>query len=140
MLKIGCHVSIEQGVWNAPKNAAALGCETFQIFTRSPQGGRTPELDGETVEKFRQAMEDSGFKEFVVHAPYFVNFGSSDNRIYYGSVSVIKQELARASLLGAKYVMAHLGSYKVAERRDVLEHARKGLALVLQEYKVKPNF
>ena len=55
--KIGCHVSIAGGVFKAPKNAADFGCETFQIFTRSPQGGPAPELTGEIVEKFKQEME-----------------------------------------------------------------------------------
>ena len=41
---IGCHVSIVGGVHNAPDNAAALGCEVFQMFSRSPQGGPAPKL------------------------------------------------------------------------------------------------
>ena len=53
---IGCHVSIAGGVWNAPERASFLGCETFQIFTRSPQGGPAPELTGEVVEKFKSEM------------------------------------------------------------------------------------
>ena len=56
-LKIGCHVSAAGGVFNAPKNAADLGCETFQIFTRPPMGGKAPELTDEIIEKFKEEME-----------------------------------------------------------------------------------
>jgi deoxyribonuclease-4 len=140
MLKIGCHVSIAGGVQNAPKNAADLGCETFQIFTRSPQGGSAPELTPEVIDQFKSEMQKYGYDQFVVHSPYYVNFGSSENRIYHGSISVIKQELARTSLLGAKYVMAHLGSYKVANRNDVLEYAAQGLVKVLEEYEGETQF
>jgi len=140
MLPVGCHVSIAGGVENAPKNAAELGCETFQIFTRPPQGGPVPELTPEAVASFKSDLKKYRFSGFVVHAPYYVNFGSSENRIYFGSISVIKQELARANLLGAKYMMTHLGSYKVAKREDVLQYAAEGLVKVLEEYEGKTQF
>lgn len=44
-MKIGCHVSIAGGLYNAPERAHALGCETFQMFTRSPQGGKVTPID-----------------------------------------------------------------------------------------------
>ena len=43
-MKVGCHISIAGGIQNAPRRAADLGCETMQIFTRSPQGGKASEL------------------------------------------------------------------------------------------------
>ena len=53
-MNIGCHVSIAGGIVNAPQRAADFGCEAMQIFTRSPQGGKTPELPEEICEKFKQ--------------------------------------------------------------------------------------
>jgi len=35
----GAHVSIAGGIDKAPERAAQIGCEVFQMFTRSPQGG-----------------------------------------------------------------------------------------------------
>lgn len=109
-MNIGCHVSIAQGIFNAPQRAADLGAECFQIFTRSPQGGKAPELTLEILEKFSTEMKKNKLQNFVVHTPYYINFASTNNRIRYGSVSVLRDELERASLLGAKYVMTHLGS------------------------------
>ena len=54
---IGCHVSIAGGVQNAPKRAADLGCEAMQIFTRSPQGGKAPELTEQIIAEFKNECE-----------------------------------------------------------------------------------
>ncbi|MDD5397259.1 MAG: deoxyribonuclease IV [Candidatus Moranbacteria bacterium] len=109
-MKIGCHVSIAGGVFNAPERAAELGAEAMQIFTRSPQGGKAPTITNEICEKFKISNLKFKIHEVVVHTPYYINFASTNNRIRYGSISVIRDELERASLLGARYVMTHLGS------------------------------
>lgn len=139
-LLIGCHVSAAGGVWNAPKNAADVGCEAFQIFTRPPMGGKAPEIGKEGARKFKEEMAKYGFKEFVVHCPYFVNFGSANKRIFHGSISVVREELERASLLGASYVMTHLGSTKELGQEKGLKQAREGLKKVLEKYKGSAEF
>ncbi len=132
---IGCHVSMSGGLWNAPENASKLGCETFQIFSRSPHGGPVKPIDKETVEKFKAAMEVGGFSIFVIHAPYFINLGSSNPRIYNGSVAVIRQELERGSLLGANFVMFHPGSFKDLGEKAGMKQAKEGLKKILDGYK-----
>lgn len=133
-LSIGCHVSAAGGVWNAPKNAAALGCETFQIFTRPPMGGKAPELDDIMVKRFKDEMKAHELGDFVVHCPYFVNFGSAKPNVFHGSISVVSEELKRANSLGAKYVMTHLGSFKDLGEKEAFAQAKKGLAEVLKKY------
>ncbi len=142
--KIGCHVSAAGGVWNAPKNAHDLGCEVFQIFSRPPQGGPAPELTKEVIAKFRAAMKEYGYSEFVIHAPYFINFGSAHNRIYYGSISIVRQELERGSLLGAKFVMFHPGSLGKLEngrtasrltKTQAMSKVKQGFIKILTGYK-----
>ena len=142
-MKIGCHVSASGGLENAPLRAIELGCETFQIFTRSPQGGRATPITLEVAGKFKQAMGDSGLSDFVVHAPYFVNFASIEPRIYHSSISVISEELQRADMLGAKYLMTHLGTYKEyvdADGNPTAEGQQKvskALEEIMQKYKGK---
>lgn len=134
-IKIGCHVSGAGGLWSAPINANELGCETFQIFSRSPQGGPVKPIEAETVEKFKSEMEKHGFSEFVIHAPYILNFGSGNPRTYHGSVSIVRGELDRGSMLGAKYVMFHTGSGKDLGREKAMKQAREGIKKVLDGYK-----
>ncbi|MBI5529971.1 MAG: deoxyribonuclease IV [Candidatus Doudnabacteria bacterium] len=133
--KIGCHVSIAGGVWNAPERAAALGCETFQIFTRSPQGGPAPELNGEVIEKFKDEMQKHKLSEFVVHCPYYINFGSGKPQTFHGSISIVRGELDRTSLLGGQYVMFHTGSGKDQGKLKAIKQAQEGLKKVLDGYK-----
>jgi len=85
-------------------------------------GGNAPELTDEIVENLERrwksiilanphpALPQRGREDcsdplffqrggrgvFVVHCPYFVNFGSKEPRIYYGSISVVAEELKRA--------------------------------------------
>src|SRR6185312_16284830 len=103
MIKIGCHVSASGGAFNAPKNAHELGCETFQIFTRPPQGGTPPKLTPDVVDQFKSEMEKYEYDLFVVHCPYFINFGSAEPRISHGSAAVVRQELERSNLLDAAF-------------------------------------
>lgn len=134
-IKIGCHVSAAGGVWNAPKNAHDFGCEVFQIFSRPPQGGNAPQISPEVAEKFKDQMQQYGYSFFVIHAPYILNFGSANPRTYHGSISFVRQELERGSLLGAKYVMFHTGSGKDLGPEKAMKQAREGVKKVLDGYK-----
>jgi deoxyribonuclease IV len=133
--QIGCHVSMAGGLPNAPANAAALDCEVFQIFSRSPHGGPVKTITKQIAEEFKAAMTEHGFTTFVIHCPYFINFGSSNPRIYHGSVNVVRQELDRGSQLGAKFVMFHPGSFKDLGEKKGMKQAQDGLKKVLAGYK-----
>lgn len=131
---IGCHVSISGGIFNAPKNAADLGCEVMQIFTRSPQGGKASELTDEIVSKFKIEVKKYNIKNVYIHTPYYINFASANNRIRYGSVSVVRDELERGSLIGAKYVMTHLGTAKDLGQAESIEKVSEMLEKTLVGY------
>ncbi len=132
---IGCHVSIAGGLVNAPKRAAELGCETFQIFSRSPQGGAAAPITKELAVEFKQEMDKYGLTDFVIHAPYILNFGSGKKSTYHGSINLVRTDLERGSLLGAKYVMFHPGSFKDLGAKDGMKQAQAGLKKVLDGYK-----
>ncbi|MEK7600404.1 MAG: deoxyribonuclease IV [Patescibacteria group bacterium] len=131
---IGVHVSIAGGIEHAPSRAAAEGCETFQCFTRSPQGGPVADLTQETIAAFQSAMHEHGLSRFVVHAPYIINLASDTPRTRHGSVSILRKELERASLLGARYVMFHPGSYGEATLEEGMERVKKSLHEILDGY------
>jgi len=130
----GAHVSIAGGVFNAPLNAAAIGCEVFQFFTRSPHGGPVNPLTKAVTDLFKENCRLTAQKEWYVHAPYFINFASANNRIRYGSISILRQELERGSALGAKYLMTHLGSYKDLGKKRGFAQLVEGLQKTLLGY------
>ncbi|MDO8572571.1 MAG: deoxyribonuclease IV [bacterium] len=133
-MNIGCHVSAAGGIFNAPQRAHDWGCEAFQVFSRSPQGGKAPELTPEVVKKFKAEMKKHGIKNFYIHTPYYINFASANNRIKYGSGSVVRDELERGSLLGARYVMTHLGSAKELGKKEALAQTIEMLKKSLDGY------
>lgn len=131
---IGCHVSIAGGVFNAPQRASDFGCEVMQIFTRSPQGGKAPVLTNEICESFK--IQNSKFKisEVYVHTPFYINYASTDNRIRHSTVAIVRDELERASLLGAKFVMTHLGSLGELSENEATEKVAEMLKRTLDGY------
>lgn len=139
-MKFGTHISAAGGVFNAPLNAYKNDCECYQFFSRSPQGGKAPELTSEIIKKFKDNNKKYGFKDFYIHAPYYINLASAKNNIYHGSISVLRQELERGSLLGAKYLMTHLGSAKELTRRDALQCVSKAIEKILTGYKGSTEF
>lgn len=146
-MRIGAHVSIAGGIMNAPKNAADLGCEVFQMFTRSPQGGPAPKIDKEVSKKFREEMEKWGQENCYIHAPYYINFASGNDITRKASVRVVREELERGSLLGAKYLMTHLGSSTSLTasstdftRGDALKITASGIRAVMEGYQSSTEF
>lgn len=131
---IGCHVSIAGGLPNAPGRAAELGCETFQIFSRSPRGGQAPPITTEIEAEFKAEMKKHGLTQFVIHAPYILNFGSKTKRTYQGSITLVRADLERGSQLGAEYVMFHPGSFKDLGVEKGMKQAQEGLQKVLDGY------
>src|SRR3989338_6029780 len=111
-MKFGAHVSMAGGIPNAPANAAALGCEVFQIFSRSPRGGKATAITKEIAASFQTECKKYKQAASYIHTPYYINFASENNRIRFGSISIIRDELERASALGVKAIMTHLGRAK----------------------------
>lgn len=133
-MNIGCHVSIAGGIENAPQRAHGLGCEAMQIFARSPQGGKAPELTPEIIKSFKILATKYQILNTYIHTPYYINFASANNRIRYGSVSVVRDELERGSLIGAKYVMTHLGTAKDLGQEEAISKTIEMLQKCLEGY------
>ncbi|MEI7425662.1 MAG: deoxyribonuclease IV [Candidatus Moraniibacteriota bacterium] len=131
---IGAHISIAGGIINAPERASDLGCEIMQIFTRSPRGGKAPELTPEICEQFKALTLKFKIKATYIHTPYYINFASLDNKIRYNSTNIVRDELERGSLVGAKYIMTHLGSAKGMTHDEAIQIVIKMLQKTLLNY------
>jgi len=127
-------VSIAGGIDQAPLRAAQEGLETFQCFSRSPQGGPAPKLTDELLASFRNNMQSAGIDSFVIHAPYYINTASLTKRIRDASIRILREELERGSMLGASFVMYHPGSHKDQSVEEGLASAREALNEILKDY------
>ena len=137
---IGSHISAAGGVEKAPKNSADIGGEIFQFFSRSPRGGKAPALTTETIKQFKANMRKYKQRECYIHAPYYINLASEKNNIYFGSISVLREELERGTQLGAKYMMTHLGSAKDLGETQAVKKVISGISKVLDSYKGTTQF
>lgn len=131
---IGAHVSSAGGADKAPARAHEEGLECFQMFSRSPQGGKAPVLTPEIVDHFRKDCKKYDIVNCYIHTPYYINFCSTNNRIRHGSIAVVREELERASLLGVRAVMTHLGSAKDMSHEKGVEKVIEGLNKMLEGY------
>jgi len=109
-MRFGAHVSAAGSVALAPGRAAELELETFQFFSRPPQGGRVKPISKEQADEFKAAMAEHSFDTCYIHAPYIINLASKEARIRGNSIEILKTELERANALGVKAVMFHPGS------------------------------
>ena len=129
-MQFGAHISIAGGIEKAPERAYEAGCECFQMFSRSPHGGKSLELTKDKINSFKENCEKYNLKNYYIHTPYYINLASADNRIYYGSISAIRKELETADLLGAKGVITHLGSAKELGEKEARKKLVEGLVKV----------
>jgi len=75
-MKFGAHVSIAGGIDKAPARARALGCECFQMFTRSPRGGKPSSLNKDLVDSFLESCSSYNLPDYYIHTPYYINLAS----------------------------------------------------------------
>jgi len=78
MLKIGCHLSVANGYANMGETALKIGANTFQYFTRNPQGSQVKKVDEKDVTKLKKIMEVHQFAPILGHAPYTQNPSSAN--------------------------------------------------------------
>ena len=133
-MKFGAHVSIAGGIENAPLRARQLGCECFQMFTRSPRGGKPPELEDRLLEAFFLNCSEVSISDYYVHTPYFINLASGKEDLREKSVALVREELERSSALGVKYMMTHIGSAKDLQRDVAIGNVVDSVLRILGDY------
>jgi len=132
----GAHVSAAGGISHSPENANKIGAQIFQFFDRSPRGGR-PVYDKKEIELFKKNCRKFKIQECYIHTPYYINLASANNKIRFGSIKTIREELEAGDKLGVKYVMTHLGSAKDFTDNEALKLVIEGLKKILTGYKGK---
>ena len=110
-MRFGVHGSIAPRLTSAPKHAAEIGCESFQIFPGNPRGWKKAPLDPDEVAGFRLLVDELGLGPVVVHATYLLNLASPDDELCARSTASLLDELSRAEALGAGLYVLHPGNH-----------------------------
>lgn len=108
---LGCHLSFAKGYENLGKDALKIGANTFQFFTRSPQGGIARDLDLSDVEKLNAIINEHNFGHILAHAPYTLNACSDKPYVREFAEMVMRDDLDRMSHIKGSLYNFHPGSH-----------------------------
>ncbi|MBM6619279.1 deoxyribonuclease IV [Bacillus suaedaesalsae] len=134
MLKIGSHVSMsgKDMLLAASKEAVSYGANTFMIYTGAPQNTRRKKIEDLNIEAGLAHMKEHGIDEIVVHAPYIINIGNTQNPDTFElGVRFLRSEIERTAALGAKQIVLHPGAHVGAGADAGIKKIIEGLNEVL---------
>lgn len=124
MLHIGCHLSISKGFEHIGKEALSLGADTFQFFTRNPQGGKAKDISADDVNRFRHLAAQNNFAPLVAHAPYTLNPCSDNPQTREFAELALTDDMKRMEYIPGNYYNFHPGSH-------VGQGVKTGIALII---------
>jgi len=134
-MRFGFHVGIGGGFAAAAERAKALRCETMQVFSANPRGWAAKEIDPADAETFRKKCKLYNIHPVVVHMPYLPNLATHKKDIFKKSVEVLKRELRRAEILGASFLVTHLGKRQELALQDALKQVAEAVSEALSDVK-----
>lgn len=121
---LGAHVSTSGGAPLAPARGAAIGASAIQVFTKSPNQWRDPEISAEVGAQFRNALSEYAIRTVVGHDSYLINLASPDRTLRARSIRACKHELERCRTLGITLLVSHPGNYITRRTPGLARNAR----------------
>jgi deoxyribonuclease-4 len=111
---LGAHQSIAGGVEKALERGQEAGCDTVQIFVKSPNRWTSKALAQENIIAFGQAVAESGIWPVFAHTLYLVNLATPDDALWHKSVAALTDDLERCEKLDLPGLVIHPGSHRGA--------------------------
>ncbi|WP_034670167.1 deoxyribonuclease IV [Ectobacillus panaciterrae] len=134
-MKIGSHVSMsgKKMLLAASEEAVSYGATTFMVYTGAPQNTRRRPIEELNIEAGQKHMLQHGIEEIVVHAPYIINIGNTQNPATFElGVNFLRTEIERTAALGmAKQIVLHPGAHVGAGAEAGIQKIIEGLNEVL---------
>jgi deoxyribonuclease IV len=132
-MRIGRHMPTHSNAVKAVQIAKSIGCEAIQIFASNPTAWRPPVDDAKGYQAFAQATHEADLNPVVLHAPYLINLGTTDDVVWEKSITLLTWTMQRGGLLGASHVVFHTGSHKGAGIEVGIERVVQGIERILPE-------
>ncbi len=142
---VGAHTSASGGVFNAIKNAEAIGAQAFALFTKNQRQWKAKDLDTETIDTFKRMLDESGIlpKHVLPHDSYLINLGHPEDEKREKSLDAFIDEVERCMQLGLDRLNFHPGSHlrkidedvcldRIAEAMNITLDKTEGVSLVLE--------
>jgi deoxyribonuclease IV len=112
--------------------AAKTVLQFGRLLTKNNNQWRAKPLADEDVEKFREAIEETGIRFPCSHASYLINFGSPKPELWRKSVDAFVIELERAEALGLQGVVVHPGSFVESNEEEGIERIAVAIRELLE--------
>lgn len=94
------------------RDAAAIGANTFQFFTRNPRGGRAKAIDSDDVAQFLAFSREQGIGSILAHASYTLNPATVEKRLENFVRETMADDFARLEQTPGALYNFHPGSRK----------------------------
>jgi len=131
---LGVHVSGAGKIYQSLDIAKNLGCDTLQIFSRSPQSWRNgAQLDPEEIKEFNFRRKKYKIDPVFIHISYLINLASPDPRLYHASIGAYIEDLQEAEKLGADFIVTHMGSHKETSEDAGIKRLIEALNQILEK-------
>ena len=128
---LGAHISSAGGPQLTPGRGDEIGATAIQLFTKTPNQWREPEIDAETAAAFRTALAASGVRFTTSHDSYLINLASPDATLRARSIDSFTRELRRCHALGLDAVVSHPGNF-IDDRASGLARNAEGITEALE--------
>ena len=108
---LGSHQSIAGGVEKSLERGQEVGCDTIQIFVKTPNRWASKPLAEENVAAFKEAVEETGIWPVFAHALYLINLATPDDALWHKSLDALADDLSRCEQLALPGLVVHPGSH-----------------------------
>lgn len=130
-MRFGFHISIAGGFAHVRQRAEELGCDTIQLFTRSPRSWTASKLDEVDVSRFQKDIQESKISPVFAHAPYLPNLAATEPLLKKRSIETIVDDLNRCAILGIEYLVVHVGKAMGSDEKSAIKTVGENLNRIL---------
>lgn len=130
---LGCHLSCSKGYANMARQAASIGANTFQFFTRNPRGGKAKDIDPADLDAYFSLADDAGIETILAHAPYTLNPASSKPETREFAINTLADDLRRMEATPNQMYNMHPGAHVGQGAEAGIDLIAKALNQVLAE-------
>lgn len=120
-LLLGAHTSIAGGVFNALYEGRSIGATTIQLFTANQRQWKAKPISDADVDKWHEAVAETGLKKIMSHDSYLINLGSNNPEMLQKSRKAFQEEIERCLRLKLAFLNFHPGSATGASEEECLE-------------------
>jgi len=131
-MRIGAHISTRGGFEKMATYAQEVGCETIQMFTRSPQRWTALPMPLEKRAEMQAARKVYDFGPIMTHGAYLINMTTDKKQIAHLSKMALVDELVRGSIIEAEGVNIHLGNVPNGDRDEAVARAARRIGLTFE--------